>query len=112
MTDQEAARDSILNLVRCKCKTDCSSNCSCRKHGLNCIEACTNCHGDDCSNASAVESNDTDKDEFNNEDDKLEEESQNFEKVNEHQESFYNTDINWIMDSMPLACICSFQFRN
>ena len=62
MIDQEAAPDSILNLDRCKCKTDCPSNCSCRKHGLNCVAACTNYHGDDCFNASAVESNDTYKD--------------------------------------------------
>ena len=98
MTDQKAAPDSILNLVRCKCKTDCPSNCSCRKHGLNCVAACTNCHGDDFSNASAVESNDTDKDEFNNEVDELEEDSQDFVKANEHQESFYDSDIDWIME--------------
>ena len=100
---------------------------SCRKHGLNCVAECTSCHGDNCSNASAVvESNDRENNEPNNEDKELEVESQDFEKANKHQESFYESDIDWIMeeteainrvhkldhstffDSMHLICILQF----
>ena len=44
------APPDLLNFVRCKCKTGCTSNlCSCRKHGLSCVAACKNCRGD-CEN--------------------------------------------------------------
>ena len=47
MTLQECAPSEILNFIRCKCKTNCVSRaCSCRKHGLSCVPACTNCRGD------------------------------------------------------------------
>ena len=50
------APDSLLNLVRCKCKSLCqSANCSCKKHGLSCAAACKNCRGN-CEN-SQVSSN-------------------------------------------------------
>ena len=45
-----------------------------------------------------MQCNDTDKDEFNNEDEELEEESQEFAKANEHQESFYGSDIDWFTE--------------
>jgi cytochrome c553 len=52
MTDWPAAPEDILNVVRCKCKAGCkSSNCSCRANSLSCVTACSNCHGEDCSNA-------------------------------------------------------------
>ena len=36
-TDMPAAPDGLLRVVRCNCKTDCSTaRCSCRKHGLQC----------------------------------------------------------------------------
>ena len=45
-----------------------------------------------------MQCNDTDKDEFNNEDEELEEESQDFEKASEHQQSFYDSDNDWIRE--------------
>ena len=50
-TSQAAAPAEILNVVRCKCKTACTSSlCSCRKNGIYCVSACGNCHGDSCMN--------------------------------------------------------------
>lgn len=50
LSKSECAPTDILNFIRCKCKAGCSSNlCSCKKHGLNCVLACTNCRGD-CEN--------------------------------------------------------------
>ena len=45
------APDHILKFVRCKCKGSCSTtSCSCRKHGLHCVSACSNCYGCECTN--------------------------------------------------------------
>ena len=54
-TDKEIAPENILNVVRCKCnlssRRPCNTMlCSCRKHGLECVTACKNCHGTDCEN--------------------------------------------------------------
>jgi len=54
-TDASVAPDNILNVVRCKChfssRKPCNTMlCSCRKHGLECVTACKNCHGVDCEN--------------------------------------------------------------
>jgi len=54
-TDSPVAPDNILNVVRCKCRVStrrpCSSMlCSCRKHGLECVAACKDCHGTGCEN--------------------------------------------------------------
>jgi 5'-3' exonuclease len=64
-----AAPDDILTVIRCKCKMEtkrpCSTQlCSCLKHGLACVSACKNCHGDQCDNAdvhSAVSEDDDDE---------------------------------------------------
>jgi len=41
----------ILHVVKCGCKTACSSGmCTCRKNGLKCMSACR-CHGSECENA-------------------------------------------------------------
>lgn len=54
--EQPPAPDDILNIIRCKCKTSCSSLlCSCRKNNLPCVSACANCHGDSCLNASPIQ---------------------------------------------------------
>jgi cytochrome c553 len=54
--DGPVAPDNVLNVVRCKCKDNCSSAlCSCRKHGLTCVTACSNCHGAQCTNIQAQE---------------------------------------------------------
>ena len=51
--DGPVATGSVLNVVRFKCKGDCSSvKCSCRKHGLTCVTACSNCRGAECTNIS------------------------------------------------------------
>jgi hypothetical protein len=53
--DGEIAPDHVLKVVRCRCKSNCSSAlCSCRKHGLNCVSACSHCHGNDCSNVTSI----------------------------------------------------------
>ena len=59
MTDLEPAPPVILNIIRCKCKSlsqnQCGSDrCTCRKHGLKCVTACKECHGDSCQNAHEV----------------------------------------------------------
>ncbi len=56
MTDLEPAPEFIIKFIRCKCKlsarSPCSSNvCSCRKHGLKCVSACGDCHGQNCQNS-------------------------------------------------------------
>jgi len=50
-TDLPAAPSEILHVVRCGCKSGCSSSlCSCRKNGLLCMTACK-CTGFECQNA-------------------------------------------------------------
>ena len=45
-TEKECAPSKLLQFVRCKCKSGCTSNiCSCKKHGLQCVPSCKNCHG-------------------------------------------------------------------
>ena len=61
--DGEVAPKDILRVVRCKCKSNCSSGlCSCRKHGIQCVSACDNCHGTDCSNIRMDINDDSDTD--------------------------------------------------
>ena len=49
-TNYDIAPDSLLNFVRCKCKTECTSKkCSCRKNGPKCVTSCGDCQGD-CTN--------------------------------------------------------------
>jgi len=48
-TDLPAAHTSLLEIVRCNCKSDCGSQrCSYRKHGLDCSAACGNYRGEGC----------------------------------------------------------------
>lgn len=52
-TDQDPAPQSLFELVRCKCKSGCSTmRCNCRRQGLDCSLACTECRGV-CANMSA-----------------------------------------------------------
>ena len=47
--------EHLLKLICCGCKGDCNNKiCSCRKHGVPCIAACSHCHGTSCSNVSTV----------------------------------------------------------
>ena len=58
MTDLPPAPESLLNVIRCNCSTDCSSGrCTCQKHGMKCSPACGQCHGSACSNASPFVTN-------------------------------------------------------
>lgn len=51
-THLPAAHESLLNIVRCNCKSNCSTlRCSCRKHGLECSPACGSCRGTSCFNS-------------------------------------------------------------
>ena len=58
------APEEWLSIIRCQCKlttnnASCSSRlCSCRKHGLNCVAACKNCFGEQCSNATQLSARD------------------------------------------------------
>ena len=59
MTDFNAAPESLLKFVRCKCKLSsknpCGTNmCSCRKNGLKCVTACEDCRGEGCKNAEEI----------------------------------------------------------
>ena len=67
MTDQDVGPDALLNFIRCKCKStsrrQCASTlCSCVKHGLKCVSACWDCHGDSCNNTNNVIIDDDDDD--------------------------------------------------
>ena len=46
------APERLLKMIRCSCKTNCDSKrCSCRKHGLDCTVACSDCKGVSCTNS-------------------------------------------------------------
>ena len=51
-TDLDPAPNELLRIVRCNSQTDCSTlRCSCKKHGLNCLDACGNCWRSGCCNS-------------------------------------------------------------
>ena len=52
MTDNPPAPESLLKIIRCKCKEDgcATQNCTCKKHGLACTFACKRCQGITCCN--------------------------------------------------------------
>lgn len=57
MTLLQPAPNAVLELVRCGCKTHCSSNrCQCRRAGLQCTDlcACFDDDGDPCQNVNTV----------------------------------------------------------
>ena len=75
MSDNDPVPFDLLKFIRCSCKLStenpCSSNvCTCRKHGLNCMIACENCQGENCTNVKVIEpepqSIDSDDDESRN----------------------------------------------
>ncbi|CAH3175055.1 unnamed protein product, partial [Porites evermanni] len=52
MTDLPATPESLLQMIRCNCSSDCASaRCTCRKHGLECSPACGQCRGTACTNS-------------------------------------------------------------
>lgn len=59
MTDMDVAPKALLEVIKCSCKTGCSTmRCSCRKADLNCSRACGECRGL-CTNKSAIEQDDS-----------------------------------------------------
>lgn len=59
MTDLPPAPESLLQVIRCSCKRDCSTkHCTCRKHRLECSAACGFCKGISCQNSSILEPED------------------------------------------------------
>ena len=51
LTQLKAASQSILKIIRCQCKTDCSSRrYRCRKNNLTCSYACWSCRETNCRN--------------------------------------------------------------
>lgn len=53
MCDLNPAPKALLKVIHCGCMTDCSTLlCSCKRLGLKCSVACTNCFGVACANAS------------------------------------------------------------
>ena len=46
MTDLQPASQKFLEAIRCGCKYACNTmRCSCRKHGMTCSTACSECRG-------------------------------------------------------------------
>ena len=63
-TDLPPASQELLQVIRCSCKTDCSSlRCTCKKHDIECSFACINCKGSECANSFQVECDDDEDDE-------------------------------------------------
>ena len=55
MTDKDVAPKTILEVIRCNCKSSCTSmRCSCRRSGLDCSPACGQCRGV-CGNMSLLD---------------------------------------------------------
>ena len=51
-TDLPPGPANLLEIIRCKCTTGCSTAiCSCRKHGIDCSNLCGDCKGIHCSNS-------------------------------------------------------------
>ena len=60
LTDIDPAPQSLLQVVHCCCKTGCQSiRCTCRKHGMECTMACSECRGV-CSNVTPCLEQDSD----------------------------------------------------
>lgn len=51
-TLKDAAPQSLLMCISCKCVKGCRSLCSCRKSGIKCSKICASCKGLSCFNAS------------------------------------------------------------
>ncbi|KAJ8398943.1 hypothetical protein AAFF_G00416100 [Aldrovandia affinis] len=63
-TDLPPAPLELLRVIRCTCKTDCSSlRCTCKKHDIEYSVACSNCKGSGCANSCQAACNDNEDDE-------------------------------------------------
>lgn len=55
-TKKYPAPQRLLSIIHCKCKTNCETRrCTCKKHGLECNEACGECRGQSCSNCVRID---------------------------------------------------------
>ena len=73
MTDLPPAPKSLLDVIRCSCNTATNNTCgtmrcSCRKNGLKCMDACGDCRGVYCDNASRQENLGIESDMFGDDD--------------------------------------------
>ena len=69
-TDTEPAPEWLLKVIRCRCnmssKNPCGTAvCSCRKNGIKCMSACSNCCGESCTNATVDDIIEDDLDDCN-----------------------------------------------
>ena len=63
-TDPPAAHASLLEIVRCNCESDGGSqSCSCKKQGMDCLDACGTCRGNSCTNSGSSRSDLSEDDE-------------------------------------------------
>jgi len=89
-TDQAIGPEEVLNVIRCQCKTPCSSGqCSCRKHGLQCVAACKYCYGETCENATQVEPIDI----------------ADIEDENEFEHEDEGSPVDFILDDLDIECM-------
>lgn len=49
-TTKEPAPQELLKLVYCKCRSECSNNCECKRADLVCSSMCRHCEGITCTN--------------------------------------------------------------
>ena len=54
-TDMPPAPESLLKIIRCACKKECSTRCSCRKAGLKCAASCREYNGLSCQNSPVID---------------------------------------------------------
>ena len=57
-TDMPPAPESLLKIIRCACKKECSTRCSCKRAGLKCAASCRECHGLNCQNTPVIDNED------------------------------------------------------
>lgn len=63
MCDMNAAKDTLLKIIRCSCITSCSGNCcSCRTYGLTCSSVCGSCQVTRCDDQVLDELDSSDED--------------------------------------------------
>ena len=62
-TDLAAAPKTLLEIVKCNCKTGCKTGrCTCKKHGLECTAVCGECKGVSCENGQQLDLSEDDND--------------------------------------------------
>jgi len=67
VTDLKPAKEAIVELVRCKCRTErCRGNCTCLVAGMACTQMCRcDAHPENCDNVDPVSHNDDGEDDDN-----------------------------------------------